>query len=391
MKLFIALILTVGQVALAQPATQPATQPADFADRWSLRTVNVEPIVDLPAEDNPLPLYWAGNPRALPVPDGIPVRGHILMLASHVFGLWPADVVDGVKVSETYFDHDLEAHLTKVRDQLTKPDAKPFFAGDAVREAHAIMIDFEKLGISWARTGKETKAIAIRQIRERNPDAVRYMTDEEVEDLAKKEWERRANEVFVKTANLIREVIPGTEVGFYNLTIERRLWRDDWDLNAPLAIAWRKENEVAMPTVMASDVLFPAVYHFYKAQDISSDGMGYVMLNVGGARTLADKANALDGGDRQVISVAWGLYHDSNKDWKYQPISEEDAHAAVFGAFHAGADGLAFWDNARGWREHRGVPLTRFRSEVWPLYTEVFADPYAELLALVRGNPELAD
>ncbi|MEM8874415.1 MAG: hypothetical protein AAGD32_09160 [Planctomycetota bacterium] len=358
---------------------QSAGQPGSLVDRWSVTDVTRRPVVELVARDNPLPLYWAGSPEVFPVPEGVPIVGVIPTMAEHIFGFWPRIEKDGTPVyGGTPIGHNLNLHLAKLREQLTRRDAKPTFIGDRVRAAGVLCFDFEAWPIAWERVDAKYRALAIEQIRERNPDAVRHMTDEQVEALTAREWERRANEIFVRSAEVVRETIPGTRVGYYGLTVQRRTWPDAWEKTDARADEWRERNEASMPTVRASDILFPTIYNFY--HNGGNDGRGYVELNVGEARRLADLANAEDGGDRQVIPYVWGLYHPSNAAKAFTPIDAEDAVAHIHGSVAAGADGLALWDSVRLWDRHRRIDRAAFRSGIWQLYTDLYAEPYAEMV-----------
>ncbi|MEM6313654.1 MAG: hypothetical protein AAF743_06180, partial [Planctomycetota bacterium] len=271
-------------------------------------------------------------------------------------------------------------------EQLTRRDAKPAFVGDEIRASGFICFDFESWPIAWDRVNDRYRALAIEQIRERNPDAVRYMTDEQVAELTGREWERRANQLFVRSAEVVREIIPGTKVGYYELTVKRKVWGDDWDVDSDAAREWRELNEVAMPTVRASDVLFPSIYNFYP--NGGNDGIGYVRFNVGEARRLADLANAEDDGDRLVLPFVWALVHPSNKVVPYTAVSADDAAASILGSHEVGADGIAFWDGAQLWDRYRDVRRKDFRTQVWPLYTKLYAEPYAQVIALEKADAD---
>lgn len=359
-------------------------------DKWSIKKITNKPLTELLKGNNPFPLYWGGSNSAWPPPTGVPIKSYVYTAASHVFGRWPASGVHGESglVSKTFIDHDLQSHLDALEDQLTNPEAKPTYVGDTFKEVNYFVFDFESLHISWNRTGQKERENAIESIVQRNPDAVRYMNSQQVEELSKKEWKRRAIELFKESVKIVKKHFPNVKVGYYGLNQIRKTWADAYALDRPELDEWRRENDEGKEFLEVCDLVCPTIYNFYKGG--GTDGINYVKLNVGEARRMADEQTAKDGKKREVLPYVWGLYHNSNQEHKFTPVDAEDARASIIGSYEAGADGIILWDSHSLWNRYRDVQFAEFNEKLWQMYSDVYAPHYVELIESLTNNKDIS-
>jgi len=256
---------------------------------------------------------------------------------------------------------NLSLHLSTLNNTLQKyiePDAD-----------YWLDVDFESFSLIWELEASHSAAVnaSIEHARARHAN----LTEAQLNETAKGEYESAAMAFWLATLRLIRSVRPDLKLLAYG--IPTRFYYDGYDsAQGPLLRAYN--DRALTPLVCALDALAPSVYQFYNSEAKPATAAGnraYVYSNIAEARRIADAAPQACLPYREkptvppVIAYIWHRYHDS----PYAELSASDFQMFLDEGHRAGADAWAWW-GGEGTAAHWLPGETGNFSEMW---TERFA------------------
>ena len=152
---------------------------------------------------------------------------------------------------------------------------------------------------------------------------------------------------FLSVLRAAQAQLPGTKFGFYSMVPARDYYRAIGDRGPAAFTTWQRENDRLKSLAVATDVLFPSVYTFFR-EDPSRWAI-YARANIAEARRLAP--------GKPIYPFIWNRYHGSNKSEGKEPLEAEffeaqlrllyetqDASGVVIWLF-----GKEPWDSSANW------------------------------------------
>lgn len=246
--------------------------------------------------------------------------------------------------------HHLQAFASGVKDWIPDPD----WSGNAV-------LDFEAWTPVWEENtspdswhSRVYQNESIRLVKARHPE----WTHDQIEVLAKQEFESAATEWFVRSLELGRSLRPKAKWGFYGRPANNlgdcvgngTNLRCSYD--GPAGNRLREFSDRQSAVWNASTALYPSIYLPVDVKGKPYVAAAYVRAVVSEGRRIA--ANI------PVLPYAWHYYHDG------QTLLPTDEVVSVLkNSLDRGADGLVIWGGDHlassywSWLRSEGGPVTK--------------------------------
>lgn len=270
-------------------------------------------------------VYWCvtGKTPEQTLPTGLNVRQDVVIFYDHRFGLYPRFVGSEVRNGGIPQVTDMAKHLAQVRKDLDRDMPDRNFAGIAV-------IDYEGWWPDWETQNVEIKRASQQYARQRNPGK----SAAQIDQIAKAEFEVAAKRLMLDTINLCKQVRPRAKWGYY-------AYPDLWRPERFATYGWLWE---------ASDVIMPSIYALKKSVPDTARPKP-TEIKVGEykkeIRDVIELSRRFAGPNKPVLPFIWFRYHQVNKEYGEQRVSDLDLQTMVNVPREAGADGVILWDNMR--------------------------------------------
>lgn len=309
-----------------------ATLAASHGPAWarqgsSSTTVITDDRVNAGAEV--FPFYWvAGGPGEPQVNFGnAPMNRNVRLFYEQHFGKYPRvwEAPDGSRIvhenGSVPQSTDWDGHFAKLRQDIAAAIPDPNWSGYAI-------IDLEAWTPVWDLLGNEhMREESKRLVRVRFPDA----DEEQVEALAKEEFETEGLRFMVDTLEFAKAERPNAMWGYYGYPYT---YQEDY------------RQEKLQPILDASDAFFPPIYVVYysvlQSPNISGNERTLAYYE-GEIRNKLSLAKAV-AGSRPVMPLIWFRYHDNNHIHGGQWINDLDLNAMITVPKAEGASGAIYWD-----------------------------------------------
>lgn len=290
-----------------------------LASCGTLITTSAEPA----DRDRPFSYFWCG-PELRPKFNlaGTPIRPEgAIMVYQHDFGKYPRFWRDSEIHGGVPQNADLAGHLSKLAVDMDKLVPDRNYNG-------FVIIDYEGWEPLWELASEESKEASRRLMRQRQPGR----TAQEIERLAGASYNTGAKLFLQRTLQRCKELRPRARWGYYGMPApyhqphtERLQWL--WD---------------------ESTALFPEIYvvHQGKLGGRRDQGTAEPSEYRELTRLKIELAKNLARPGVPVIPIIWLRYHDMNKAFGGQFLSDSDLKTMVNLPREFGADGAVFWEAA---------------------------------------------
>ena len=252
----------------------------------------------------------------------LPVQRDVALFYASELGLHPW-VRDGdVRNGGMPQSMDLALHLARMTAGIDRMIPDPDFAGYAV-------IDYEEFPFYWRILSEGYKTFARNLVRVRHPG----LPDDEVEAMARSEYEDGIRTFYLETLRRAKELRPHAKWGYFLNTF---VFAQN---ESPESLDWLwAEVDAMYPTT------YIGKYGIARHEDLDNEWQAYASGTRARLAMRLQQCRELMGEGKFVLPfVAW-RYHGVNDLYGMQPLNDLDLDTELMVGYENDADGIIVWD-----------------------------------------------